>query len=577
MVIGGSISGATANLFLYSNPGGNLSQDAQASRIDGAVYQTDISANTYAQGSDDNFNAVLQADNIGPLVTPIQISGDGVSDINTLAGNWNAANPSNTISVISGGSYVLNNGDKIALTGGGVSGTFMGSSVNTGTALINLQGIGESSTGLDALGNPVSAINFSGNMSSVFGSSKFGLMSHAHNTVTNALGFISVTPEEVKLVSTDNSSYAAGFQFDKNQSFLQFDGNSLALSASYARIQTDNFFRVNSSSNQGMIESQNGVYVKLGDFEGFVNSSFFAIDIANQTIKAQANNQFIYQAVNGSAYLSLNPVNNYYGIGDISNANSRTKTEWDDGTGTILSTAGVRFRVQNTNGDLSLQLDPSADYYAVGDLSGKFQNTKTVWDDDGAVIRSSVNGSFVIESNGGFRSFIAGNGSRQVMLGDCGLSNGVTFIQIDDPSQFITLNAAVGLTISGSGVNYLTVNAGAGYTNINTGLVNKLAVHTYGSTIVLTVEDYAIVFNGSTGASTVSLPPIAIVGQIMEISDGGSIASSSNITVDAGAGGKIISTSGTGQTHVNNVDGQSFSYRCFDNNSGAGPSNWMVV
>lgn len=123
---GGDASSITGNPgeFLYFDAVGNGTGDTLAIR-NSSTKETqiafDVSASGFVTDSFGDF-AVVKADNPGFAGNSITLTFDGVVDVDTALATWNAANPSNTGTVIQGLGTIVPDPQTLILGGGGEAG-----------------------------------------------------------------------------------------------------------------------------------------------------------------------------------------------------------------------------------------------------------------------------------------------------------------------------------------------------------------------------------------------------------------------------------------------------------------------
>lgn len=219
--IGAPVIGGTPEEMLYIDAAGDLATDNLATRESNAKHNTEILSLTYAQASNQD-NGVgteyfLQADNFGSNPT---ITFDGVSDTDTIVAAWNTANPSDTVSVISGGTNIPV-AETVTLLGGGPAGVGSG----TLNAFAPIEGVGLIAS--DTSPNTGTAISVHGNLSPVVGTTTFG--SIIGLTSNNGLSLGIFGENQSQVFSSDFTTYNSAVNLNSEQSILSFNNLSIGI------------------------------------------------------------------------------------------------------------------------------------------------------------------------------------------------------------------------------------------------------------------------------------------------------------------------------------------------------------
>ena len=125
---GGPVTGLTGNpkQVVYIDNLGNGTGDGLFTR-DSMTNETTIAFQTYATGAvNDGISQEVRwrADNQGTIGNSISLVFNGVDDTDTVLANWNAANPSNTISVVGGTGNFVPSAQTVTFGGGGIAGYY---------------------------------------------------------------------------------------------------------------------------------------------------------------------------------------------------------------------------------------------------------------------------------------------------------------------------------------------------------------------------------------------------------------------------------------------------------------------
>jgi len=189
--IGDPVSGGTNNEVLYVNGSGNLDSDSNFMRLQDDQQSSKLLSKIKASYFyDDGVSAVsMLADFAGANGNSISIVADGINDFGTLEANWNAGNPSNTVTFTYNSGTVstdIPNAGTYTLTGGN-DGTGFFSGVYSNVPELN--GIG---LGIEA---PISAtetaINGVYNYPSLLGTSGVGAIIGTID-ITNKINNVSI-------------------------------------------------------------------------------------------------------------------------------------------------------------------------------------------------------------------------------------------------------------------------------------------------------------------------------------------------------------------------------------------------
>jgi len=222
MVIGQPVVGGTAGQILYINAGGNLFGDSDAFRSSTGQKETFLISGSFAQAAGNDgpgTEYLIQADNQSSNPT---ITFDGVSDTDTIIAAWNLANPSDTVSVISGGTNIPL-ADTVTLLGGKDTG------LNTGKTNVLGQDLqGSSIQAIDFSPEGAIGVHFSGNLSPIFGETFFGSLSGYYDSAGNITATIA-TKNTFQAILTDNSTFNASVELGTEAAGFSFNGNTFSV------------------------------------------------------------------------------------------------------------------------------------------------------------------------------------------------------------------------------------------------------------------------------------------------------------------------------------------------------------
>lgn len=218
---GGTIGGTiAANEIGYGSALNALTSDANATRIAGGQFQTFLGSITYALGGDDQSNlspnGVYKADNVGNIGNSISLVFNGTTDTYaSVLATWNAANPSNTATLIKGNGSDVPDAQTLTFAGGG----------NTGYGAGTLDiGITNDFQGAGNLADDGTVVAFQGvgNIAGLTGTSELQSIMLGFSSAGISGGFFS--PEQVNIINTDSSTYQADLRLDSSGMESGFNG-----------------------------------------------------------------------------------------------------------------------------------------------------------------------------------------------------------------------------------------------------------------------------------------------------------------------------------------------------------------
>ena len=224
---GGSFTGVTGNpnQIAYFDSSGNGTGDAQATRLQGAQFLSQIQSNTYAQAIEDNGGTdkfFIQADNVGQ--NPI-VPFDGFNDAGSNVAAYNLANPSATVTLLSNPAFIPS-AINAQMIGGGVTG------LNTGVLNLIPFGVDFQASGLSEYDGNTFNFSLVGNLSPIFGTTKSGLLSGSIGSASQ-LGLVIATYDKVQMILTDQNTYNAQIQADAGGAGMQYNADFLGLQQGY--------------------------------------------------------------------------------------------------------------------------------------------------------------------------------------------------------------------------------------------------------------------------------------------------------------------------------------------------------
>ncbi len=332
VTIGAAVSGGTATEVLYTDNSGNVYSDPGFTR-DSVTLQTGIGVEIPAGYAADNNQPnpfVVIANNDGDTGNSIALVFDGIDDVTTVVAAWNIANPSNQVTIISGGASVPDAGT-YPLSGGGSSALILGEAV--GGVIYGASFVTQDTT------NNINTIFGSGNLTNFTGQ-PHGTAFFIQNTATNTLtGFVQSELANA-LVSID----LAGFTF-----FSNVETSSSVASLSF----------IDNTTNSGFFaEPLNKTYIK-------VNSNLYVFP----TVGGNTGDVLSIDNISGSDY-NLEWVAPSGGGGTP--GGSQYEVQLNSGAGTFQATSNFSYNTSNNlvkilsnNG---LNVDPANSIYQFGNL-----------------------------------------------------------------------------------------------------------------------------------------------------------------------------------------------------------------
>lgn len=332
--------------------------------------------------------------------------------------------------------------------------------------------------------------------------------------------------ETINLSTNGDINFRTG---DHLTTYLQTNGSMMQFVAGDVG-ETNNKSKigVNASTNAIFLQSLTGT-TNIGDIPQTGNLGLLTLDLT--TSDAALN-----YTIDGKKKFSVNGLGQgLYGLGDIENV--------DDGIfmfiNSNLHVFGVKY---GGTGDpftapAMFEVQPQGGY--TGDISQAFNGTYDLWQDSTQSFQfftkiDGTNTGRMLDLEG-----LAGTAS----IGDCDDIIQGTRIEVDFlTKQTISIYgglvmASVGILAYGDTINFDPDGLGA---------ITEVAVS-----------------GGAGGPTFIILPTgtIAPIGSVLVISDLGVDSAANNITIDAGTGNTITSTTGVAQTFVINANGESITIK----------------
>lgn len=440
---------------LYFNSLGVPTSDSLFNRNE-LTKETDISFQVYAAGVvNDGISQEVswRADNIGTTGNSITLTFDGVIDTDTALANWNAANPSNTASVIGGTGNFVPSAQTITFSGGGTAG-FQNN--------LNPLGAGFQFTGLFSSDGATGA-NVNGFIDSGNGIKPFIA---ALDLATNTNAIVDMTPGRFDVVAQDGISDDIAVivldSLDKSELMFRSDilGNTGVRATNTGLLQ----FLVNSYTYTWATSGGLPGYVLTTDGAG--NLSFSAIPPASATLTQN----YIgvgdsINELNGYASFQYDPLSYIFTQTIPNNVNNGTAlgspltfgaANWntvgvDDLT---LNWSVSNYQSEKYGGNLTIQIDstgtPDTFYWIYTGsysqvLGGGVGNIPIT---AGPITLTDVNGNVIAEITFGSTTGHTGGESWTALTSIFGLDWGMLLTD-QDGHEFVKVNTVVGSYIFG--------------------------------------------------------------------------------------------------------------------------------
>lgn len=345
VVFGDPASGFVNGEIQYIDQSGNQFGDTQFTR-DSVTHDTLIGSDipaAYSAAQDSPSPFVVVADVKGDVGNSISLTFDGVDDVDTVVAAWNAANPSNTVTVASGGISVPD-ADTITLSGGGqtqfISGSLAGGAI-FGSGF-QTQDITNNIDNIFATGN---LARFAG----VTHGNAFFLIDNTNNFLSGILQ--SVQSNTMTVIDLASFSYFSSIEASNTGAFLQFIDNTTNSGVYvepnnrvYLKVASNNYIFPTSVGSPGdalSINSQVGQDVQLSwvtpgggggspagsdtqiqfnNAGAFGAASTFTFDTSTNIFKVQGSNGINLDTLNGVyqfGNLGVNNLRSYFNNSDL--------------------------------------------------------------------------------------------------------------------------------------------------------------------------------------------------------------------------------------------------------------------
>ena len=470
MVTGYTGVGPGSNFFAKQNPNVNISHRNElgyAVITDGYGNPNIVAteSNIYNTGCFYTRNDILSGNNVytnqGTLASPSWVligSGGGggvesVTDDGNMVVTVDNTDPLNPV-IDFNGVFV----DGVTITGNGQFGNPL-VSVSSGTIVI-----GNPVSGGDA--NDILFVDGSGNLgqNDAFYYDQVGFQTQIQNNSSTfyqdgTTGTTTISSYGITQLSVSDDTGLQEFGdvgFDWYGDLLKIDGPNRQISFQDAGEMYLN------------IDNANRLY-QFGDLLPVGNGTYFSIDDNAESITNVSNGTFIVQNRANSEYLSIDNVNDLFGLGDLSGAVNNTKLVIDDASSVLNFTAhnGLQLTDPNTLGQW-FKVQPHSGFVQFGDLTSVGNSTAAYLNDGNQSIvlsaGNSTKGEFVYEDTLGNAFIQAKNasGNWNVGIGDLNYpSSGFngTALTLNDGVQSASLTANNQFTYQDVNGNYYLVAA----------------------------------------------------------------------------------------------------------------------
>ncbi len=337
VTLGDAASGFTPGAIQYIDQAGNQTEDAQFTR-DSVTKDTLIASDIPAAYQTDQASPTqfaIIADVKGDSGNSISLTFDGVDDVGTVVAAWNAANPSNTATVLLGGTEVPS-AQTITLSGGGTT-SFISGSLAGGTIF----GSGFQTNDPTA---DVDNIFASGNLTGFTGV-PHGNAFFIIDNINNYLSAIVQSKQSSTMTAIDlaSFSYFASAEVSNNSAFLRFLDTTTnsgffaePSNKTYIKVNSNNYVFPTTGGNPGdflAINSQSGddynlewtagggggtpagsdTQIQFNNAGAFGAASTFTFDTSTNIFKVQ-----------GSNGINLDTLNDVYQFGNLGVNNLRS-------------------------------------------------------------------------------------------------------------------------------------------------------------------------------------------------------------------------------------------------------------
>lgn len=381
---GGAFTGVTGNPseIAYFDLSGNGTGDSQATRISDQTKQTDIFANTKAKNvfGNNSSQGAVQADLVGVIGNSINLVFDGIIDIDTAVATWNTANPSNTATVINGGT-VVPDAQNTNLVGGGIAGIALG---ETSLPLFggDVHGYGVIATDQT---NNFNAINIAGNISELIGPNGFGTISGYIDSLNDIISVALATNGGINIFYTDQATFNSNMEITDSTISLRQNDNEFMVDSGFGAYR---FIGGSTTVNLGFNSTANlGDVLSVTSISGSdINLGFVAPSGGGSPGGSNFNVQYNDGGVfGGDVFFTWDKVNKDFFVGNNAVTGSYLTLKNVSGN-TNLNASTVT--LSRPNFDASTQVpffkgSVSDRFTIVGDVDDKENRTKVIIYQDG--------------------------------------------------------------------------------------------------------------------------------------------------------------------------------------------------